>query len=160
MRWESANFYESNFDNFDLCPSLSIKERTFICQEENKEIMRTYEQVVKMTENPGILGTIVDARPAEDYNKKIEADPAKTNHIPTSKSVPLNTLIDTNTGLLKKPEELKECKSKTNNLETLSARFYIVGVILSFKYSAKLESTWMAQSSPAAWQEWEDRHWR
>ena len=88
----------------------AYEKQNFICKEENKNIMRTYEQVVKMTENPGILGTLVDARQEAYFNKKDEHDPSKINHIPTAKNVPLGSLIDSNTGLLKKPEELKECE--------------------------------------------------
>lgn len=70
--------------------------------------MRNYEQIVEMTKNPGVHGTIVDSRPEAEYSKTDEKDPIKVLHIPTAVNLYFASLIDKNTGLLKSPEELKE----------------------------------------------------
>ena len=95
-----------------------------------------------MTENPGILGTILDARAETEYSKKDERNPDKINHIPTARNVPLNSLIDPETGLMKNPEEIRESKVFASNGSKLFLTCTILCIrnqlLLNFKCLPKL----------------------
>ena len=99
------------FQNLDQVGFFIFKREDFKVNE-NKNLIRNYEQIVENLETNKEL--LIDARPRVDFSK-IDHASGKPNYIPKSKNIPYNELFHPATGTLKDREKILESENSGIN---------------------------------------------